>query len=136
MNTQKSIIEWLEQFSQYVRTRNIEEAKAMFAFNVHAFGSYAEIVDNLEDLATKQWTPIWFNTEGFSFLKDSIHCIVSDDASLVCVLALWKSKGIDDSKQPFLRQGRCTLTLRRDESSPFGYIAVHSHFSKIPLGQL
>jgi hypothetical protein len=131
-----SIIEWLEQFSQYVRTRDIEGGKAMFAPDVHSFGSYTEMVDNLEDLVTNQWIPIWFNTEDFHFLNDSIYCIVADDNSLVCVLVTWESKGIDDNQQTFLRRGRCTLNLKKNESVPWGYIAVHSHFSKAPLGQL
>jgi hypothetical protein len=124
--------DWLNHFSHCVRIRDFEGGINLFSPDVYSFGTRAEIVKGLDDLVENQWKHIWLNTEDFHFLEDSIYCIPSADQSSICTLALWESKSINELNQLFLRRGRCTITLMANQTAPYGYWAVHSHFSKVP----
>jgi ketosteroid isomerase-like protein len=127
---------WLDQFAACVRNRDLHGGRALFAPDVRAFGTRAEQAEGLADLVQRQWARVWFNTQGFCFLDESVEELASDDGGLICVLALWKSEGLDAGGQAFARRGRCTIVLRRAESSLLGYVAVHTHFSKTPPDEL
>jgi hypothetical protein len=129
---QPTVSAWLHQFADCVRKRDFEAGRALFSSETCSFGTRAEKVNTLDDLVENQWKPIWTSTEGFHFLEDSIDCILSRDESLVSVLALWASLGMDELGRNFPRRGRCTLVLMLSPNSPYGYRAVHSHFSKVP----
>jgi len=136
MNTLPSITTWLDEFADCVRSRDLQRGRSLFAPRVRAFGTRAEQAHDLADLVARQWSRVWFNTRGFRFLEESVHELVADDGSLVCVLALWSSEGLDAKGESFSRCGRSTIVLRREESSPLGYLAVHTHFSKTPADEL
>jgi ketosteroid isomerase-like protein len=136
MKTVHSVSQWLDHFAACVRNRDLAGGKELFAPDVRAFGTRAEQADDLADLVERQWSRVWFNTRGFRFLEESVQELTADDGSLVCILALWDSEGLDAGKQTFARRGRCTIVLRREESSPAGYVAIHTHFSKTPTDQL
>lgn len=136
MNTLPCITTWLDQFAACVRNRDLAQGRQLFAPEVRAFGTRAERVGDLSELVERQWRRVWFNTRGFRFLEESIEELPADDGSLVCVLALWESEGVNAGHRNFRRQGRCTILLRREETSPVGYMAVHTHFSKTPPDEL
>jgi ketosteroid isomerase-like protein len=136
MKTLSSVSHWLDQFAVCVRNRNLDGGRELFAPDVRAFGTRAEEACGLSDLVQRQWSRVWFNTRGFRFIEESVQEMAADDGSLVCVLALWDSEGLDASRQGFVRRGRCTIVLRRDESSPAGLVAIHTHFSKTPADEL
>jgi len=136
MNTLPSITHWLDEFADCVRRRDLQRGRGLFAPEVRSFGTRAEQAHDLAELVERQWSKVWFNTRGFRFLADSVQELAAADGSLVCVLALWDSEGLDSSDRSFSRRGRCTIALRREESSPLGYVAVHTHFSKTPPDEL
>jgi len=136
MKTSTSVTDWLEQFAACVRNRNIERGRELFHPGVRSFGTRAEDAHDLANLVERQWSQVWFNTRGFQFLEGTLQEFASDDDSQVCALALWKSEGVDVSGKTFARRGRCTILLRRDESNPLGYVAVHTHFSRTPGDEL
>jgi len=136
MNTAPSVIGWLEQFAACVRNRDLQCGRELFDPEVRSFGTRAEDAHDLGDLVERQWSRVWFNTRGFCFLEETVQEFASEDDSQVCVLALWKSEGVDATGKLFMRRGRCTILLRRDESSPLGLVAVHTHFSKTPPDEI
>lgn len=136
MKTLPSVTHWLDQFAACVRNRDLEGGRELFAPDVRAFGTRAQEAHGLADLVQRQWSRVWLDTHGFRFLTETVEELASDDGSLVCVLARWDSEGWDGTGRTFARHGRCTILLRRKESSPRGYVAVHTHFSKTPPDEL
>lgn len=136
MKTLPSIHQWLDQFAACVRNRDLPGGRNLFAPEAHGFGTRTEQARNRSDLEQHQWRRVWFNTRGFRFLEDSVVEMAAGDGSLVGVLALWDSEGLDAAGRAFARRGRCTVLLRPDETSPAGYVAVHTHFSKTPPDEL
>ena len=136
MKTAFSVTDWLEQFAACVRNRDIKRASKLFHPEVRSFGTKAEEAHDLANLVERQWSQVWFNTRGFQFLEETLQEFASDDESQVCVVALWKSEGMDPTGKTFARRGRCSILLRREEASPLGYLAVHTHFSKTPPDEL
>ncbi|MEM9771870.1 MAG: nuclear transport factor 2 family protein [Cyanobacteria bacterium P01_D01_bin.73] len=126
---------WLAEFEDCVRSRDTDRGRQLFDENVYAFGTRADVATGLDDLVKNQWTPIWLNTQGFHFLFESAKYIVSDDRSTVCAMVSWESHAVENGQKGYLRSGRCTLALRKDSSAPFGYLAMHSHFSKLPKAE-
>jgi hypothetical protein len=136
MKTVPSVSQWLDHFAACVRNRDLDGGRELFAPDVHAFGTRAEQANDLAELVERQWSRVWFNTRGFRFLEESVQELAAEDSSLVGILALWDSEGLDAGGRSFIRRGRCTILLRREESSPLGYVAVHTHFSKTPRDEL
>ena len=108
----------------------------MFAPNCRCFGTRVEFAQNCERLMQAQWAPIWSNTRSFRFLAAPFEIILSDDGLLACVLALWESKGIGPGGKTFPRRGRSTTILRRDGRQSTKWLAIHTHYSKTPNGEL
>lgn len=124
-----AVRKWLDHFAACVRARDIDAGKALFDPGVLAFGTRAESAQGLDELAERQWRPIWTSTSGFHFVDESVSVIESDDGSLAVALARWESTGFDAGQKPFGRRGRCTIALRRDPVGAAGWRAVHTHFS-------
>jgi ketosteroid isomerase-like protein len=131
-----SIRAWLQDFATCVRKRDLELGKTLFASDVRAFGTVTEAVHGLDLLMDQQWRPVWFTTQDFQFLAETTVASFSGDRSLVCVSGLWKSNGLTPDGGQFVRRGRCTVLLRREDASAHGYVATHTHFSKTPEGAL
>ncbi len=136
MKTLPSVSQWLDHFAACVRNRDLRQGRKLFDPKVRAFGTRAEQAGDLADLEEHQWRRVWFNTRGFRFLHETVTQLISDDGSLICVLALWDSEGLNPDDRTFVRRGRCTIALRREASSPLGYVAIHTHFSKTPPDEL
>ena len=136
MTSQTTISAWLDEFARCVRERDVTGARALFAPGVRAFGTFVEYAEGREELVTRQWNDVWPRTQGFRFLDAPMVIEASEDGSLVCVLSLWESEGLDASGGSFVRRGRSTTILRRLASAPAHYVAVHTHFSKTPDGTL
>jgi hypothetical protein len=136
MNAAPSVTDWLEEFAACVRNRDLQQGRQLFDLDVRSFGTRAEDAHDLSDLLQRQWSRVWFKTRGFRFLEETIEELFSEDGSQVSVLALWESEGLAQDEKPFVRRGRCTIVLRRADSEPTGYVAVHTHFSKTPPDEL
>ncbi len=137
MNTIKAeLIAWHEQFAACVRGKDFEAARALFAPECQGFGTCVEFAADREHLLKTQWIPTWSSTHSFHFLPAPFEIILSKDGSLVCVLALWESQGVNPKGATFPRRGRCTTVLRRADANSTTWVAMHTHYSKTPDGDL
>lgn len=137
--TMKSAMDWLEHFADCVRAQDFDGGRALFAPQARGFGTVVERAVGLLQLEEGQWRQIWPNTQDFRLIETSREVFVSADGSQACVLALWESEARADEasgRPAFHRRGRCTLLLERADGSPYGWRAIHSHFSKRPTGEV
>ena len=130
------LLAWHERFAACVRGRDFAGGSALFAPECQGFGTFVEHAVGRDCLMWNQWRPVWSATRAFHFLPESFECIVSLDRSLACVLALWESFGTGPDEVEFRRRGRCTTLLRRAKEHPAGWIALHTHYSKTPMGEI
>ena len=129
-----SVRDWLDRFAQCVRDRDFAAGRTMFAEDVTSFGTWTERMDGLETLIARQWHNVWPRTCGFRFDLDGAVGSDLADGQSAWVAATWTSNALGDDGTPaFLRSGRSTFVFRRQQGL---LVAVHSHFSLDPVGQL
>jgi ketosteroid isomerase-like protein len=122
-----AIRQWLEDFAAAVRAVDYERGKTMFAPEVVGFGTYASMLEGLENLVAGQWRNIWGVTRGFTFRLDQLHCGVDGDLAWVAVP--WDSQGRTAAGDWYDRPGRATLILQRRDGT---WRCIHSHLSLYP----
>jgi ketosteroid isomerase-like protein len=118
---------WLTEMQTCVRAVDYERARALFAEDVVAFGTFAAVVAGRDRLEREQWRQIWPTIEAFTFRLDELRCLGTDQA--LCLVVPWDSRGKRADGTRFSRPGRATLLLRPRGNS---WVAVHSHFSLAP----
>ncbi len=123
---------WFDDFAACVRTQDIASGRRLFDPACSSFGTRAEHLADLDDLATRQWHPTWTTTRGFSAIAGTLTVEAAADGTLVVLATRWRSDGVRPDGSTFDRRGRCTVVLRRDQGSPHGLLAVHTHFSLNP----
>lgn len=118
---------FLTEMQACVRAVDFQRAHALFAEDVIAFGTYAQVVAGRDRLEHEQWRNVWPNIREFSFRLDEMRCLGSADG--ICVVVPWDSRGTRADGTTFDRPGRATLLLiqRGDR-----WAAMHSHFSLAP----
>jgi ketosteroid isomerase-like protein len=136
MNSVKDeLLSWHERFAACVRAGDFHGGRALFAPDCKSFGTCAGFAASREDLMQQQWQRVWPATRHFHFLREPFEIILSGDNKLACVLAFWESEGITPDDVVFPRRGRCTTILRR-EGNGGNWLAMHTHYSKMPDGSL
>lgn len=118
---------WLTALQRCVRAVDYESARPLFAPDVRAFGTHAEIVTGREALEHEQWRVVWPTIREFAFRTEEA-CYVGDETMLGVVVP-WDSLGVKLDGTTFSRPGRATLVLVRREGQ---WVAIHSHFSLAP----
>jgi ketosteroid isomerase-like protein len=118
---------WLLALQACVRAVDYARARALFAEDVVAFGTFAAVVSGRARLEREQWRNVWPTIEGFTFRLAELRCLGTDQA--LCVVVPWDSRGLRADGTRFDRPGRATLLLvpRGDR-----WLAAHSHFSLAP----
>lgn len=124
---QLAVCQWLEDFAAAVRAVDYQRARQLFAHDVYAFGSRADVVEGIDDLMARQWQRIWPHTRGYHFDLAQVHC--GGEENLAWAAVPWQSQGDCGDGTWFHRQGRATFILRH---YPDGWRAVHSHHSLDP----
>ena len=119
---------WLETFAACVRARDYDAGRELFDNDVTAFGTVSNEMQGLDALVREQWRHVWGATEGFDFLSDTVH--VQTIGACAWAGAQWQSTGRRAVGRPFLRHGRATYVLRRNDAGI--WLAVHSHHSFVP----
>ena len=131
MNTEEQTWEWLAEFAEHVRRRDIDAGAALFDPACVSFGTRAGRVANRTELVAQQWTPIWFSTEDFAFDRSSLVVQPSSSGDQRVAIVSWTSVGVSPEGTRFDRHGRATIVLRKSRGS--GRLqATHSHFSETP----
>lgn len=119
--------EWLTALQRCVRAVDYAAARPLFAPDVRAFGTYAEIVDGLDALERDQWRAVWPTIREFAFRLDAACCVGND--TILGVVVPWDSLGVRADGSTFSRPGRATLVLVRRGGT---WVAIHTHFSLAP----
>jgi len=123
-----SVRRWLKAFEARVRAADFAAARPMFARNVVAFGTRAEVATGRRRLERDQWRHVWPAIRGFRFRLSELRCLGGPDT--VCAVVPWTSRGVRADGTTFSRPGRATLFLVRAAGR---WVAVHSHFSLAPV---
>lgn len=118
---------WFEALQDCVRRVDYAAGRAIFAEDVVAFGTRAEVVSGLDLLVERQWSGIWPNIRDFTFVLDQLHGGV--DGDLAWGVVPWTSTGFHADGTPFDRPGRATVILERRGGR---WLAKHTHFSLNP----
>jgi ketosteroid isomerase-like protein len=124
----EEVHQWLADFAQAVRARDIEKGRSLFAPDVVGFGTRTAFMAGLDALVEQQWRPIWNSTHGFCFQLDDVQAAI--EGNLAWAAAPWTSWGIANDGKNFQRRGRATYVLQRRGSK---WLAVHSHHSLNPI---
>lgn len=121
---------WLSALERCVRAVDYEAARPLFAPDVRAFGTYAEIVSSRDALERGQWRMVWPTIRQFAFRLDEMCCVGGD--TMLGVVVPWDSLGVKSDGTTVPRPGRATLVLVMRDGR---WVAVHSHFSLAPAGR-
>ena len=125
------IHEWLDGFARCVRQCDFESGRAFFHRDVYCFGSRAAVCTSLDELVQQQWRQIWPNITDFRFEAGALHCQLSEDARLACLMVPWVSTGYHRDGTLFPRRGRVTIVLTRSSANE-RWRARHTHYSLYP----
>jgi ketosteroid isomerase-like protein len=121
------LADWYRALERCVRAVDFTGGRDLFAEDVVAFGTRAEVVTGLEALERQQWQGIWPNIRDFTFVFDQLHA--GHDGNLAWGVVPFMSTGFHPDGTPFERPGRATIILERRDGR---WLAKHSHFSLYP----
>ena len=119
--------DWFRTWETFVRAVDFAAARQLFDPDVASFGTHAEIVTGIDQLAAQQWSAIWPAISDFRFLVDRLHGDISGTHAWAAVP--WTSTGYHQDGTAFDRPGRATVTLRLDGTR---WLGLHTHFSLKP----
>src|SRR5579883_2850589 len=71
--TRADVENWFRALESCVRAVDYQAARAIFAPEVVAFGTYAEVVEGLDNLQRNQWSNIWPTIRDFTFDLSQLH---------------------------------------------------------------
>ncbi len=129
MDTQ--IKDWLESFAECVRRVDYPCARSLFHPDITGYGSLTDAAYGIESLEHQQWEKVWPHIDDFRFDLDEINCEISSDLRIAFIHTRWASTGYHPDATTFVRPGRVTLLLTR-ENQAAEWKAKHSHFSLDP----
>ncbi len=118
---------WFQTLQTCVRAVDYATARGIFAEDIVAFGTRADIVTGLDNLQANQWSRVWPAIRDFTFDLSQLHWAWSGDAGWAVVT--WTSTGFRADGTPFHRPGRATVVLSRQNGR---VVARHTHFSLSP----
>ncbi len=127
----RTVREWIAAWGVEVATVDLAGARRRFSPDVISFGTYAEVVHGLDQLAAKQWANVWPAISGFTFRVDELTVIASPDGCQAVAVVPWDSVGTNVDGSTVARPGRATVVLRRD-SPTAPWVGLHTHFSLAP----
>jgi ketosteroid isomerase-like protein len=125
--TRSDVESWFRALERCVRAVDYASARPLFAPEVVAFGTRAEVVRGLDNLQENQWSGVWPNIRDFTF--DLSQLLWSWSGEGGWAVTTWTSTGFRPDGTPFDRPGRATVTLARREGR---LVALHTHFSLYP----
>lgn len=118
---------WLTEMQSCVRAIDYDRAKPLFRPEAVGFGTFAGVLEGLDNLVAGQWSNIWPTIRDFTF--DLANLYATADGDLLWAACPWDSLGTRPDGTTFPRPGRMTVILTRDDQ---GWRALHTHFSLYP----
>ena len=119
--------DWLRAFAGHVRAVDFAGGRAMCAPDMIAFGTYAGMVERIDDVMDAQWRKIWPTIREFAIRADEARGGISGDTAWVA--APWDSLGTNADGSTYSRPGRLTIVFTRRDGR---WLAHHTHFSLVP----
>ena len=123
-----SIILWFKTWEKNVQNKDFESAKNLFGNDVVSFGTWMNVVEGLEKLCANQWKSVWPTINNFKFLTDTLYIQISPDRLFANSIVVWDSTGYKKNGNSFKRNGRATVTLKRNNIND-AWKCIHTHFS-------
>ena len=119
---------WFAALSRHCRAIDYEGARAIFAEDMIAFGTFTDFMIGRDLAEQKQWRNVWGTIRNFRYDLDKVEAIVSADRLTAVGMGVWQSDGYHPDGDRFDRPGRTTVTLgRKAVGDPF--VATHTHMS-------
>jgi ketosteroid isomerase-like protein len=125
--TQSDVEKWFRALERCVRAVDYASARPLFAPDVVAFGTRAEVVTGLDNLQENQWSGVWPFIKDFTFNLSQLRWEWSGHGGWA--VTTWTSTGFRADGTPFFRPGRATVAFARRGGR---LVAVHTHFSLDP----
>jgi ketosteroid isomerase-like protein len=119
---------WFERLSAHVRAVDYEGARALFADDMIAFGTFENFITGRERVEQAQWRNVWGVTSGFRYRADDIRAIVSADRLTAIGMGVFDSTGHHPDGTPYARPGRTTAAFSRRTIGE-DWVADHTHMS-------
>jgi ketosteroid isomerase-like protein len=126
--TRADIVRWFEALQDCCRAVDYETARGIFAEDVVAFGTRADIVSGLDNLQANQWSGVWPKIRDFTFDLSQLRWGWAGDQGWG--VATWTSTGFRPDGTPFHRPGRATVLFAERDGK---LLAIHTHFSQTPI---
>ena len=119
---------WFDALSGHCRAIDYEGARAIFAEDMIAFGTFTDFMSGRDLAEQKQWRNVWGTIRNFRYDLAKVEAIVSADRLTAVGMGVWQSDGYHPNGDRFDRPGRTTVTLgRKAVGDPF--VATHTHMS-------
>lgn len=118
---------WFQALAEHVRAVDFVGARAIFAPDMVAFGTFTDFMTGRDAAEQAQWRNVWHHIDEFQFRPD-IRAIVSPDRLQAVGMGVFDSVGYREDGTPYPRPGRTTVVLVRD-SIDAAWRAGHTHMS-------
>jgi ketosteroid isomerase-like protein len=118
---------WFETLAAHVQAVDFAGARAIFAPDMVAFGTFTDFMTGREAAERAQWRNVWPHIDGFRWRPD-IRAIVSPDRLQAVGMGVFDSTGYHEDGSPYERPGRATVVFVRD-SVDAPWTAQHTHMS-------
>ncbi|HLZ10598.1 MAG TPA: nuclear transport factor 2 family protein [Chloroflexota bacterium] len=126
--SRSEIEQWFETLQSCCRAVDYATARGIFAEDVVAFGTRANVVSGLDNVQENQWMGVWPRIRDFTFDLNQLRWGWSGEEGWGVVT--WTSTGFHADGTPYARPGRATVIFARRDKR---LLAIHTHFSQTPV---
>jgi ketosteroid isomerase-like protein len=118
---------WFDTLAAHVQAVDFAGARAIFAPDMIAFGTFTDFMIGRDVTEQQQWRNVWSHIDGFRWRPD-IKAIVSPDRLQAVGMGVFDSTGYRQDGTPYDRPGRATVLLVRSGTDA-PWLAQHTHLS-------
>lgn len=122
------IRQWFKRLSDHVQAIDYEGARAIFAEDMIAFGTFTDFMFERDIAEQQQWRNVWGTIRNFRWRLDAVEGIVSADRLTAIGMGIFDSDGFNLDGSKFDRRGRATVTFARQKVGD-PWVATHTHMS-------
>ena len=118
---------WFEALATHVRAVDFVGARAIFAPDMIAFGTFTDFMTGRDAAEQQQWRNVWPHIDRFRWRPD-IKAMVSPDRLQAVGMGVFDSTGYAQDGTPYDRPGRATVVFGR-AATDAPWLARHTHLS-------
>jgi ketosteroid isomerase-like protein len=120
--------QWFARLAEHVQAIDYEGARAIFADDMIAFGTFTDFMFDRASAEAQQWRNVWGTIRNFRWRLDQVQAIVSADRLMAVGLGVFDSDGFREDGTKFDRKGRATVSFARARIGD-PWVATHTHMS-------